>query len=288
MIRSEGDHLSANVTNTDPAYRKEGSLGVALETFENRVARAEPLDDSEAARRAADLTNLFVEGAASTLERSDVNERRRTEGRLPANLVLTRDGGDHVPRLTPIKERFGPGWGCVVEMPVERGIALVLGMAPVDAPTSLPRREQYGAWAELASEAIEGYDALYIHIKGPDVPAHDGLPRDKLEVCEDIDQAFFAELLPRPAPDADRRDGRPFDLLPAQGAHRRPGPAAGERPRGKPGRHDVLRRARRGRRGARPAVRAGDPSTAGRTAEAIRATTKAATMGQSSGEGHLV
>ena len=84
-----------------------------------------------------------------------------------------------------------------MEMPVERGIALLLGMAPVDAPTGMPRPEQYAAWAELAAEALGGYDALYIHIKGPDIPAHDGRAEDKLEVIEDIDRSFFAELLPR-------------------------------------------------------------------------------------------
>ncbi len=197
VIRADDGDLSADISNTDPAYKKEGSLGVALETFENRVATSEPLDGTAEARRAAELTNAFVQGSASVLEGSEVNRRREREGRLPGNLVLTRDAGDHVPRLTPIKERFGPAWGCFVEMPVERGIALVLGMAPVDAPTDMPRREQYAAWAELAAEALGGYDALYIHIKGPDVPAHDGRAFDKLEVCEDIDAAFFAELLPR-------------------------------------------------------------------------------------------
>jgi 2,3-bisphosphoglycerate-independent phosphoglycerate mutase len=197
FIHPDGEPLSANVSNTDPAYAKQGSLGVALETFENRVAEAEPLDDSEEARRAAELTNAWVEGAARILDASPVNARRRSEGRLPANLILTRDGGDHVPRLQSIKDRFGPAWGCFVEMPVERGIALVLGMSPVDAPTAMPRREQYGAWAELAAEALGGFDALYIHIKGPDVPAHDGRARDKLEVIEDIDETFFGELLPR-------------------------------------------------------------------------------------------
>jgi len=51
IIRSEEGPLSAQVTNTDPAYRKEGSLGVALETFEPEVARCEPLDGTDAARR---------------------------------------------------------------------------------------------------------------------------------------------------------------------------------------------------------------------------------------------
>ncbi|HJP66334.1 MAG TPA: phosphoglycerate mutase, partial [Actinomycetota bacterium] len=174
VIRSSEGPLSANVTNTDPAYAKEGSLGVALERFENRVARAEPLDGSDEARRAADLTNPFVEQAAAVLESSPINHRRRAEGRLAANLVLTRDGGDHIPRLTPIKDRFGPEWGVFVEMPVERGISMVLGMTPVEAPLSGDRDVQYAAWAELAAEALGGFDALYIHIKGPDIPAHDG------------------------------------------------------------------------------------------------------------------
>jgi 2,3-bisphosphoglycerate-independent phosphoglycerate mutase len=197
VVRADGSPLSANVTNTDPAYAKLGALGVALETFEDRVETAEPLDDSREARRSADLTNAFVEGAARVLDRSDVNTRRRDQGRLPANLVFTRDAGDRVPDLIPIKQRFGPEWGCFVEMPVERGIALVLGMAPVDAPTMSSRPEQYSAWAALAGEALDGYDALYIHIKGPDVPAHDGDAEEKRRVIEDIDAAFFAELLPR-------------------------------------------------------------------------------------------
>jgi len=196
VIRSSAGPLSAEVSNTDPAYAKEGSLGVALETFSNTVATSAALDDSDEAARAAALVNRFTEESAAVLDASAVNARRRAEGRLSANLILSRDAGDHVPKLVPIKERFGPSWGCFVEMPVERGIALVLGMAPVDAPTGIPRREQYARWAALAAEALGGYDALYIHIKGPDVPAHDGRALDKLAVCEDIDAAFFGELVP--------------------------------------------------------------------------------------------
>ena len=195
VIRSNEGPLSAEVTNTDPAYRKEGSLGVALETFEPEVARCEPLSDTTEARRAADLTNAFVEGSARILDASEVNAERRRKGRLPGNMILTRDGGDHRPRLQPIKERFGLEWGCFVEMPVERGIAILLEMAPVDAPR-LVDEDAYAAWADLAVEALGGYDALYIHIKGPDVPAHDGRALDKRDIIATIDRAFFGELLP--------------------------------------------------------------------------------------------
>jgi 2,3-bisphosphoglycerate-independent phosphoglycerate mutase len=195
--------LSANVTNTDPAYRREGNLGVALETFEPVVVTAEALDDTEEAKRAADLTNAFVEGSAKILDASEVNAQRRADGRLPANVILTRDGGDHLPRLEPIRERFGWGWGCVVEMPVERGIALALGMDTVDAPRLDPvgfgtaAEDAYARWAELAANALDGYQALYVHIKGPDVPAHDGRVEDKRDVITAIDQAFVGEVLAR-------------------------------------------------------------------------------------------
>jgi 2,3-bisphosphoglycerate-independent phosphoglycerate mutase len=195
VIRGE-EPLSAEVSNTDPAYVKQGSLGVALETFPNRVALAEPLADTDAARRAADLTNEFVRRSAELLDRSGVNARRREAGRLPANLILTRDAGDHVPQLEPIQKRYGPAWGCFVEMPVERGISLVLGMSPVEVPLLGDDRERYAAWAATAAEALEGFDALYIHIKGPDVPAHDGRALDKRDIIEAIDEAFFGNVLP--------------------------------------------------------------------------------------------
>jgi len=204
VIRTDdGTALSANVTNTDPAYRREGHLGVALETFEPRVATCEPLEDGDAARRAADLTNAFVEGSAKLLEASEVNAARRADGKLPGNLILTRDGGDHRPRLQPIRERFGLTWGCFVEMPVERGISIALGMDPVPVPRLDPTgfgaaaEEAYAAWAALAADALADFEALYVHIKGPDVPAHDGRAEDKRDVVSAIDRAFFGEALPR-------------------------------------------------------------------------------------------
>lgn len=204
VIRSDdGSPLVADVTNTDPAYRREGHLGVALETFDPVVVRAEPLVDSDAARRAADLTNAFVAGAAKVLDASEVNARRRAEGKMPGNLILTRDGGDHRPHLQPIRERFGLTWGCFVEMPVERGIALALGMEPVAVPRLDPAgfgqraEEAYAAWAELAAQTLDAFQALYVHIKGPDVPAHDGRAEDKRDVVAAIDRAFFGEVLPR-------------------------------------------------------------------------------------------
>jgi 2,3-bisphosphoglycerate-independent phosphoglycerate mutase len=200
---SDGSVLSGNVTNTDPAYRKDGHLGVALERFEPTVATCEPLDGTEEARHAAELTNAFVQGSARILDASEVNARRRRSGRLPANVILTRDGGDRRPDLQPIEERYGLRWGCFVEMPVERGISTALGMEPVPAPRLDPAgfgptaEDRYAEWAALSAEALDSFQALYVHLKGPDVPAHDGRAEDKREVISSIDRAFFGEVLGR-------------------------------------------------------------------------------------------
>ena len=133
------------------------------------------------------------------LDASEVNRARLAQGKLPGNLILTRDAGDHRPKLQPIAERFGLSWGCFVEMPVERGIALALGMEPVSAPRLDPAglgaaaEEAYAAWAQIASEALQTYQAVYVHLKGPDVPAHDGRAEDKRDVISAIDRAFFSQ-----------------------------------------------------------------------------------------------
>jgi 2,3-bisphosphoglycerate-independent phosphoglycerate mutase len=196
VIRVNDGVLSAEVSNTDPAYRREGHLGVALETFESTVVHAEALEDTEEAHLAADLTNAFVEESHWIMDHSPVNEHRLREGKLPGNLILTRDAGDHLPDVQPINERFGPTWGCFVEMPVEKGIATILGMEPVPVPR-LTHDDIYAEWASMAAEALKTYDALYVHLKGPDVPAHDGLAREKRKVIEAIDRAFFGEVMQR-------------------------------------------------------------------------------------------
>ena len=144
-------------------------------------------------------------------------------------------------------------------MPVERGIAKMLGMHPVPAPRlgiDVPMDVAvagYAEWARLAVDALDGYDALYVHIKGPDVPAHDGRAEDKRDVISAIDAGFFAEVLRSLDLTATivAVTARPLHVVRAQGAHGRSRPAPGERRRGAVRRVHGLRRAGVRGRGAR-------------------------------------
>jgi 2,3-bisphosphoglycerate-independent phosphoglycerate mutase len=190
--------FSAQVSNTDPAYARVGGLGVAKTTFKDEVEECVPLDASAEATTTAALVNEFTWKARAILDAHPVNTRRRADGKLPGNLILVRDGGDHLPVIPSMRERFGVTLGCFVEMPVERGIARFLGMGVVEVPHSptATRAETYQGWARRALEVLPQYDGLYLHLKGPDEPGHDGDAEKKRRVIEEIDTHFFGTLMP--------------------------------------------------------------------------------------------
>jgi 2,3-bisphosphoglycerate-independent phosphoglycerate mutase len=201
VIRRKDGRLSGEVTNTDPAYAKEGVFGVAKEKFENFPLKCEPVPehrDSEEAKIAALLTNEFTEKSAAVLNESAVNRKRAKEGKLVANLILSRDAGDRLPKFPKLNKVYNKNFGCFVEMPVERGIALLTGMEIVDLPLpSGDLKKDYILRSKKVLSAIGDFDCLYIHIKGPDEPAHDGDFIKKKESIELIDKYFFGEILPK-------------------------------------------------------------------------------------------
>ena len=197
VIRKDGK-LSADVSNTDPAYEKHGYFGVAKPTFEKIALKCVPVKDTPEAKLGAELTNQFVERSTEVLNNSEINKKRISEGKLPGNLILCRDAGDGLPKFEKLSEMYKMKFGCFVEMPVEKGIALLTGMDVVDVPLPTGNdSKDYPLRADKTIEASKKYDSLYIHIKGPDEPAHDGNYKKKLSSIEGIDKFYFGNLLPK-------------------------------------------------------------------------------------------
>lgn len=199
VIHGMRGRLCGWITNTDPAYARQGVFGVAKERFLEQVIPAEPMpgyETSLVAQEAAALLNEFTQKSQQVLNNSAINKKRISENKLPANLILCRDAGDRLPRFPQIEEIFHLKFGCFVQMPVERGIALLSGMEIIAVPSSTGHLDvDYPVWAKIALDALAKYEGIYLHIKGPDEPGHDGDFLKKKEIIESIDKFFFGSLL---------------------------------------------------------------------------------------------
>lgn len=195
VIRRKRGKLSGNISNTDPAYRKMEGLGLALKSFKNKVVKCEALDLTSEAKAAADLLQEFTVKSHDVLEAHPLNKLRRDGKKPPANAILSRDAGDRLPSFTKVTALYGMEFASMVEMPVERGIAMLSGMDLVELPKPTgDLAVDYKRRAEMAQELLESYGGVYIHIKGPDEPAHDGNWQSKKTSIEMIDAHFFKNL----------------------------------------------------------------------------------------------
>ncbi len=196
VMRSKVRTLSGKITNTDPAYERVEGLGVAKVDVELTLNECLPLEDSEAARISAGLVNEFTKKSHMVMEKHDVNKRRAAEGKLKANLILTRDGGDQLPKFFSINERYGVRFACLADMPVERGISRLAGMQLVEIPPpSSDMKADSILRVEKLLNLLKSFDCFYIHLKGPDEPGHDGDFKQKAQIISAIDQFFFGKLL---------------------------------------------------------------------------------------------
>jgi 2,3-bisphosphoglycerate-independent phosphoglycerate mutase len=198
VIKGKGLRLSAMITNTDPAYGRVGGMGVAKPDFEMVLEKSVPIVKTEEAKRAAQLLNEFTEKSHEVLDRHEVNKKREAEGKLKANVILSRDAGDSVPKFFSINERYGVKFACLADMPVERGISRLIGMhlIPLPPPTANIKADSDLRIRRLM-DILDSFDCFYIHIKGPDEPGHDGDFERKAEIISQVDRFFLGELLPR-------------------------------------------------------------------------------------------
>jgi 2,3-bisphosphoglycerate-independent phosphoglycerate mutase len=85
--------------------------------------------------------------------------------------------------------------GAVVDLPVERALAGLMGMEVMKLARSTgDLQRDFNDWALRTDEALSSLDGVYVHIKAPDIPSHDGDAEGKVRVLEAIDRGFFGRL----------------------------------------------------------------------------------------------
>jgi 2,3-bisphosphoglycerate-independent phosphoglycerate mutase len=197
MHPTTGGPLSPNISNADPFYEKVGGMGQARRPEEPRLLPVEALDPSPEAIRTARALNDFLARSADVLAGHRVNARRALAGRKIANTLLVRNAGALPPTPLPsFSLSRGVSGASLTEMPVERGIARVLQLEDrYVGPMGADRDAGYRERARAARELLAAHSFVYVHLKGPDEPGHDGNAILKKEIVEAIDRSFFGPFL---------------------------------------------------------------------------------------------
>ncbi len=192
IIKARG--LSKNVSNTDPAYAAGtagGKIAVALKKFSPKIVACKPLDSSAAAAKTAQLVNEFSTAAKRVLEESHVNKKRVARGLLQANCLLLRDAETRAPKISREALARLRGWALLADMPVEAGIGWLLGMRvkkiALEATSASRVRETL--------KLLKHHAGVYVHLKGPDLFAHDGDVVGKTNNIKELGARFFEPLI---------------------------------------------------------------------------------------------
>src|SRR5207302_30843 len=179
----------------DLALRGNFATGKGMQILDRRAGR--DLTSEEARALADGLTrDLRLVAVPAQLEvRASIGHR--------CGVVIRRRGGRLSGKISNTDPAYArvEGLGVAIAQPgsrVERGIAQLTGMSVIPvAPSGEDKATVYSEWARTAAREIARFAGLYIHIKGPDEPGHDGDAEAKRAVIETIDRAFFGTLLPQ-------------------------------------------------------------------------------------------
>ena len=193
VIRIRDEHsLSANISNTDPAYARVDGMGIAKAVGDFlKIERCLPLDDTDSSLLTSGLVNEFTEQSLKIMKESTINKKRNTENKKLLNSILLRDAGNKIPNVQYINEKYSIKFSCIVDMPVEIGISNILQMKAFSAGGLTDYEEK----AKVAAKALDTENAIYVHLKGPDEFGHDGDAIGKMKNIEEIDERFFGTLL---------------------------------------------------------------------------------------------
>ncbi len=174
FLMLKGEDVSHEVTDTDPH-----DSGLPM-----KKCRSTGKGD-----RTAEAVNEFVEKSRKIMKNLDINKKRKSEGKPPANCLIVR-GASVVMENKSLEEKYDVESACVGAGPLYLGIAKSLGMEVIkpDGATGGVDSDLF-AKAKAAEEELEKKDFVFIHVKGADNLAHDHKAKGKKNFLEKVDRA---------------------------------------------------------------------------------------------------
>ena len=179
VLRLRGEGLRPEVSDCDPGGGR---------AFAGVLTSRALVPDAEAT---AAVLNRFTAAAFQRLDDHPVNRGRRAAGLPPANGLLCRGAGQVGNGVRNLVAHCGLKGAVVAGEKTVLGLGRLLGYDTVSDSrfTSLPDTDLY-AKAAAVDQALEDHDLVFLHIKAPDICAHDHDAEGKRDFLERVDHAL--------------------------------------------------------------------------------------------------
>ncbi|WP_299525515.1 2,3-bisphosphoglycerate-independent phosphoglycerate mutase [uncultured Methanobrevibacter sp.] len=182
VLRGEG--LSDKVSDADP--KVEG----------NKPKEVLALDDSDEAKKTADVLNKLVAKSYEMIKDHPVNLKRIENNEPPANIIIPRGAGE-VPVVEPLNDKYEVNSACIAETGLIMGIGRFAGMDIIemeDVTGGIDTNLENIRDTIIDQVKNSDHDFFLINIDGADEAGHDGQAIEKRDFIEKVDKVVMSEL----------------------------------------------------------------------------------------------
>jgi len=158
------------------------------------LPRASVAASPKASADAAVLLDL-MERAHAILDKHPLNEKRRAEGKLPANGIWFWAEGTAV-GLESFSDKYGKTGAVISAVPLCHGIARLSGLDVVFVEGATGELDtNYAGKVAAALAVLNTHDFVAIHIEAPDECTHNGDLPGKLQAIEWLDEKVIRPMV---------------------------------------------------------------------------------------------
>ena len=154
----------------------------------------QPLSDE--AKETADYLNELIIRSKALLERHPVNQKRKAEGKDPANSIWLWSPG-YKPQMKKLSEEYPIRSGAVISaVDLIKGIGIYAGLESIHVAGATGGYDtDYEGKAQVALNALKEKDFVYLHIEASDEAGHDGDVELKVKTIEALDSRVLKTIL---------------------------------------------------------------------------------------------
>jgi len=137
----------------------------------------------------------LMEKSRDVLSAHPVNQKRISQGKLPANSIWLWGQGKS-PSMPTYEEKYGITGAVISAVDLLRGIGHYMGLDIIKVPGATGYLDtNYTGKALYALEALTNHDFVLIHIEAPDETSHAGDIEGKIEAIEALDSKVIGTIL---------------------------------------------------------------------------------------------